>query len=207
MYNPGPGDGTLERKVCILSFTKRPTLFEVSLITTLLLIAMLGEAQAGSGATARGPKFSTPVAFDVSLPARDLAGRVPLQVRRFGLPVRGPVDADRRLDQNNGPVRTGLEGFAGDAALQTSASQGALIPAPLNTFERLSNQDNFNLFGFRVWPPDPNGQVGPTSVAPTVSQMYGLRGMEDGSLSRVRKHSSPRIDDMAFRTGRSELWL
>ena len=39
------------------------------------------------------------------------------------------------------------------------------IPAPLLTFEGMSNQDNFNIFGFRVNPPDPNGEVGPTIMS------------------------------------------
>ena len=36
-----------------------------------------------------------------------------------------------------------------------------LMPAPAVTFDGLSNQDNFNVFGGRVTPPDTNGDVGP----------------------------------------------
>jgi hypothetical protein len=35
------------------------------------------------------------------------------------------------------------------------------MPAPLRTFEGPSNEDNFRIFGFRVNPPDPVGDVGP----------------------------------------------
>jgi len=57
-------------------------------------------------------------------------------------------------------------GFTGDAALQTTAMANALTPAvsvgsTIANFEGLGNEDNFNLFGFRVNPPDPNGEVGP----------------------------------------------
>src|SRR5919109_1491691 len=39
----------------------------------------------------------------------------------------------------------------------------AAIPAPTTNFEGLSNQDNFNIFGFRVNPPDTVGDVGPNN--------------------------------------------
>jgi hypothetical protein len=56
-------------------------------------------------------------------------------------------------------------GYSGDGALQGAEQQlGQMnlttIPAPLANFEGISNQDNFNLFGFRVNPPDPMGDVG-----------------------------------------------
>jgi hypothetical protein len=47
-----------------------------------------------------------------------------------------------------------------DGALQESVSALGM-PAPTLTFEGPSNEDNFRIFGFRVNPPDPNGDVGP----------------------------------------------
>src|SRR5205823_10505698 len=76
-------------------------------------------------------------------------------------PERGPVVQDK--------------GFSGDAAVQTSSQTPAAlvnalaIPSPLLTFEGLSNQDNSNLFGFRVNPPDPNGDVGPNHYVEIVN--------------------------------------
>jgi hypothetical protein len=97
------------------------------------------------------------------------------------LAVRGPLDADRRLD-DSAPIKTGAHtGFAGDGALQNSVGQAALIPTPLNTFEGLSNQDNFNLFGFRVSPPDPNGQVGPNHYVEMVNLTFAVFA-KDGTL-------------------------
>ena len=39
------------------------------------------------------------------------------------------------------------------------------FPPPAVNFEGLSNQDNFNIFGFRVNPPDPVGDVGRTTTS------------------------------------------
>ena len=48
------------------------------------------------------------------------------------------------------------------------------IPAPLLTFEGMSNQDNFNVFGFRVNPPDPNGEVGPNNYVEMINLVFAV---------------------------------
>ena len=48
------------------------------------------------------------------------------------------------------------------------------IPAPLLTFEGMSNQDNFNMFGFRVNPPDPNGEVGPNNFVEMINLVFAV---------------------------------
>ena len=106
------------------------------------------------------PKFSTAKAFDVSPPLRDLALRAPLRTAALGLlPDLIEIRPDR------GPVVTDT-GFSGDGAVQAAgaaslAAVAPLIAAPIANFEGLSNQDNLNVFGFRVNPPDPMGDVGP----------------------------------------------
>jgi len=44
----------------------------------------------------------------------------------------------------------------------------------LQTFEGISNQDNFNIFGFRVNPPDPNGDVGPNHYVEIVNLAFAV---------------------------------
>jgi len=65
------------------------------------------------------------------------------------------------------------QGYSGDGALQGQANglrsalsslTAASIGLPLANFEGISNQDNFNLFGFRVNPPDPMGDVVRTTM-------------------------------------------
>lgn len=48
------------------------------------------------------------------------------------------------------------------------------IPAPLITFEGMANQDNFNVFGFRVNPPDPNGDVGPNNYVEMINLVFAI---------------------------------
>jgi len=48
------------------------------------------------------------------------------------------------------------------------------IPAPMANFEGLSNQDNFNLFGFRVNPPDPMGDVGPNHYVEMINLVFAV---------------------------------
>src|SRR5205809_2548558 len=141
--------------------------FVLSLFAVLLLVVFTAAAQNKPDRAA--PKFSTAVAFDTSSPVRDLAkakkafsSSVVLEIR----PERGPVVQDK--------------GFSGDAAVQTSSQTPAAlvnalaIPSPLLTFEGLSNQDNSNLFGFRVNPPDPNGDVGPNHYVEIVNLAFAV---------------------------------
>ena len=74
-----------------------------------------------------------------------------------------------------------IAGFSGDGAIQQSdalraatASSAAAIPGPIANFEGVSNQDNFNLFGFRVNPPDPVGDVGPNHYVEMVNLAFAV---------------------------------
>src|SRR5436305_325162 len=110
------------------------------------------------------PKFSTAVAFDVSPALRTL-------------PVAKKYVADPsnllEIRPERGP-RAQSKGYkSGDKALQTFSPALAIV-APLLTFEGVSNEDNFNIFGFRVNPPDPNGEVGPNNYIETVNLTFAI---------------------------------
>src|SRR5438067_9203239 len=105
------------------------------------------------------PKFSTAVAFDIS-PA----------LRTLPLAKKYVADPSKLLEirPERGP-RAQSRGYkSGDAALQALTAAVA-IPSPLANFEGLSNQDNLNIFGFRVNPPDPNGEVGPNNYVEMIN--------------------------------------
>jgi len=114
------------------------------------------------------PKFSTAVAFDVSPALRSLPRIV--RPRTFPpdtiLEVR-PEPAAKR------PAVHRAKGHSADGVLQLF-SPAPTIPAPLLTFEGLSNQDNFNVFGFRVNPPDPNGEVGPNHYVEMINLVFAV---------------------------------
>ena len=51
-------------------------------------------------------------------------------------------------------------------------SQGEAVSAPITVIEGLSSDDNAAAFGFRIMPPDVNGDVGPNHVVETVNLLY-----------------------------------
>ena len=117
--------------------------------------------QAGAAAERSGPKFTNAVAFDVSRPLRELAKeRKPGKAKGGEVrPEAGAVGEDR--------------GHSGDAALQADIAPLA-IPGTIANFEGLSNQDNFGIFGFRVNPPDPVGDVGPNHYVEMVNLVFAV---------------------------------
>ncbi|MCI0687658.1 MAG: hypothetical protein L0Y54_10540, partial [Sporichthyaceae bacterium] len=95
------------------------------------------------------PTFTNAAAFDVSKPLRELA--------RTATPGAARVDRVN-FDRSPAVADRGSAGFTGDGAVQSAPGAGVqAIPGTIANFEGLSNQDNFDTFGFRVNPPDPNG--------------------------------------------------
>ena len=143
----------------------------LALVLALLITAVVAVSVSAAPEAARGgpsPKFSTAVAFDLSPALRDMASAqrassLSIEEEQEVRPDRGPVVED--------------QGFAGDGAVQEVSTQlqaALAIPAPLLTFEGLSNQDNFNTFGFRVNPPDPNGDVGPNHYVEMINLVFAV---------------------------------
>lgn len=139
----------------------------LNILSALLVLSMLVAFPASAAPDQQGkgpePKFTNAVAFDVSPALRDMKpGPKPVpqpnklqEVR----PDRGPVAKDR--------------GYSGDEALQPGVSN-ATIPATDANFEGLSNQDNFDVFGFRVNPPDPVGDVGPNHYVEMINLVFAV---------------------------------
>src|SRR5881392_1816411 len=116
---------------------------------------------AASGAPVT-PTYSWDVAHDVSAPLWQLARD------RVAPDAEDPAD-----EQDRGPIPDGDTGFAGDGAPQTTLAPPT-IPSTDQNFEGLNNQDNFNIFGFRVNPPDPNGEVGPNNYVEMINLVFGV---------------------------------
>ena len=104
-------------------------------------------------------KVSKAAAFDVSKPLRVLA-KGARTVNFRGLPAE------------RGPAIPNI-GHTADGVLQ-SRLPAPTIPGPLANFEGLSNQDNFNTFGLRVNPPDPNGEVGPSNYVEMINLVFRI---------------------------------
>ena len=123
------------------------------------------------------PAPAAKLAFDVSAPLRSMPSVVTPSTLTSTLlqeirPERGPDVKD--------------QGYSRDGALQTTSGrlQGAApaIPAPLLTFEGVSNEDNFNLFGFRVAPPDPVGDVGPNHYVEMINLVFAVYDKQGNKL-------------------------
>ncbi|MEO5703922.1 MAG: hypothetical protein ABIZ52_01540 [Candidatus Limnocylindrales bacterium] len=118
-------------------------------------------------------RFSDAAAMDVSPTLRSLvAGQRPA--------ARGTTSVlDIRPDRGATVSDTA---FRGDGAVQSKVQVTATIDAPLANFEGLSNQDNFNKFGFRVNPPDPVGDVGPNHYVEMVNLVFAVYSKSGGLL-------------------------
>jgi hypothetical protein len=145
----------------------------LSLMAIIILLLSVQFVQAAPPAAQpdRGPKFTKPAAFDRSPTLRELASRAPA---RQAPQDRSAEVRDIRPDRGAFPPD---RGHSGDGALQGAA--GLLQPftsisAPLTNFEGLSNVDNFNIFGFRVNPPDPNGDVGPNHYVEMINLVFAV---------------------------------
>jgi hypothetical protein len=125
---------------------------------------------AASSPQPKGPTFTAPAAFDVSPTLRDLARN--RQVPNVSADNLRPEVGDTG-DDDEGPTPAADNGFSGDGAVQSVAGSPA-IPATNANFEGLSNQDNFNIFGFRVNPPDPNGEVGPNNYVEMINLVFAV---------------------------------
>jgi hypothetical protein len=100
-----------------------------------------------------------------------MAWRAPLRKIPYGLTAEEEV----RPERGEPPKDTG---YSGDGAVQSVLPEprGAApsIPGTTANFEGLSQQDNFDVFGFRVNPPDPNGAVGPNHYVEMINLVFGV---------------------------------
>jgi hypothetical protein len=146
---------------------RRLRLFTAAAVTGAIAAAICGGA-AGNGAaantsrgTSQSPVYTWDVAHDTSAPLRELAvGRIPGD-------AEDPAD-----EEEGGPMAEGL-GNSADGALQ-SVMPPMTIPSTQANFEGLSNQDNANIFGFRVNPPDANGEAGPNNYIEMINLVFAV---------------------------------
>jgi hypothetical protein len=124
---------------------------------------MAGSLPAAATGQLKG-KFTDAAGFDVSAPLRTLAA-----ARRS---TAAPTSTVREVRPDRGPS-VSPNGHQADSALQSGAV-AATIPSTGANFEGLSNQDNFNTFGFRVNPPDPNGDVGPNHYVEMINLVFAV---------------------------------
>jgi hypothetical protein len=138
-------------------------LIRVLAAATLVAAWTIPAQAAGPADEPLKPHFSNAVAMDTSPTLRSLAAH------------RNPPTADPSVvSQRDKSIKSAADnGFAGAGAVQTEVGTAA-IPSTQANFEGLSNQDNFDIFGFRVNPPDPVGDVGPNHYVEMVNLTFGV---------------------------------
>jgi hypothetical protein len=143
-----------------------PVIATAMMIISLLGIFPMATSQAApQGPNGPKPKFYDNVAFDVSPTLVELAAN--RQVPEVS-------EEDEDIREENGPEAAADSGFSGDSVVQSTNPSVAAIPSPMANFEGLSNTDNSNIFGFRVNPPDPVGDVGPNHYVEMVNLVFAV---------------------------------
>jgi hypothetical protein len=143
-------------------------------VASLLVIPAAAAPSAGSPQALKAPKakFYDNVAFDVSPTLRELAAN--RQVPEVSEEVEN-------VRKENAPQATGDSGFSGDDAVQNTVPSVTTVSGTMANFEGLGNQANFDIFGFRVNPPDPVGDVGPNHYVEMVNLVFAIYD-KSGSL-------------------------
>ena len=134
-------------------------------LASLAFAAGVADAASGGPGPLR-PTVGTAVAFHKTPPLRDMPMIAP--GLRAQAHFMGQVRSDRSLV---GRVPSGTH--QADGALQSGEAPNAM-PSPLFTFEGPSNADNLSIFGFRVNPPDPVGDVGQHHYVAMVNLTFAI---------------------------------
>jgi hypothetical protein len=139
------------------------------LVGGVVALMSVGMAAAGAEASppAKGPIVGAAVRHDVSPPLRDVVRPVP--------PTPG-VNHEVPLRETAG---RGRPDFAGgpDPVRQTEARPSVTAAptlAPSFSFEGLSDDDNAATVGFRVVPPDTNGDIGPNHYVQFINSIFAV---------------------------------
>jgi hypothetical protein len=140
----------------------------IAAASTITLIA--STAVPAGAAPAQKPTFtphwSSAAAHDTSPTLRSLAANY------VGAGTLDAGDSPREERAEAIPDHPDV-GFTGDGATQ-NVLPAAQVGSPIANFEGLSNQDNFNIFGGRVNPPDPVGDVGPNHYVEMVNLTFAV---------------------------------
>jgi hypothetical protein len=146
--------------------TKRRFVAAVFATAVTALAFAAGPAVAGSGGLGpQRPTVGTAAAFDVSPALRDMPMLVAGSTQQTW---KGSVPRDRSL-----VGRVASAAHQRDGAVQTEMGPSAMS-SPLFTFEGPRNENNFDIFGIRVNPPDPNGDVGQQHYIATVNLTFAI---------------------------------
>jgi hypothetical protein len=149
-----------------------------------------GAAKISSAKGEVKPVVLRPVGYGVSAPVRDMRRLAPsAPVADSGEFIEVPTLPLPKGEMRGAAAFGRLFGQDSDAALQ-SFSPPRSTPSPALTFDGLNNFDNANAFGFRVLPPDTNGDVGPNHYVQMVNLLFRVYDKSGAPLTPPTKLSS-----------------
>ena len=125
-------------------------------------------------------------AAGVSAPVSTFAPAEP----RSGETNKKTADEKARAVPNNLPFRKIVPGAAPDPDASPAKTSAVPMPTPGLSFDGLSSDDNAAAYGFRVIPPDPNGDVGPNHYVQTVNSLVRVYDKQGTALTPPFKLSS-----------------
>jgi hypothetical protein len=146
-------------------------------LATALSLATLTAAVASSigaptAAQTRKIETGSAVKHDVSAPLSALAQRVP---RTGGADKEVSIKVPSRLPGRAKPADAGPDG------VRQKAPGGIMTPPPLLSFEGISDDDNAAVVGFRVVPPDTQGDVGRNEYVQWVNLLMAVYDKNTGN--------------------------
>ncbi len=106
------------------------------------------------------PQFVQATAFAVSAKVSDLAPASP----EIGQTNKKSADEKARAVPNKQPFRKQIEGASHDTESNLASFSAVAMPPISLSFDGISSNDSAAAFGFRIAPPDPNGDVGLQSL-------------------------------------------
>jgi hypothetical protein len=102
----------------------------------------------------------------------------------------GRAEDQARAVPNKTPFRKQIEGAAHDADSALANLTGAQMSAPTLSFDGLSSNDNASAYGFRIIPPDTNGDVGLNHYVQSVNSLTRVYDKNGNALTPPFKLSS-----------------
>jgi len=142
-------------------------LIAATTLVASMLTAVSAAQSTAAAPTLINPTFTPAAAFDTTAPLTQIAAA------QTATSTETMANRERWEDRDApGALKTAATQVPTDA-VQTTAGSG---PVPFTTanFEGLSNQDNFNVIGGRVNPPDPVGDVGPNHYVEMVNLTFAV---------------------------------
>jgi hypothetical protein len=146
-----------------MSMLRTGRLLAAATLVASTLTAVSAAQSTAAAPTPINPTFTSAAAFDTTAPLTQIAATRLASHNATQAPEDRDAPGARKAATTQAPTQE----------VQTAVGKGA-VPFTTANFEGLSNQDNFNVLGIRVNPPDPVGDVGPNHYVEMVNLTFAV---------------------------------